>query len=404
MLFTIYYKVLTSINISKYQKNKGQIKYIVIFIDPPYGYGDCIMSFPFIERVLKIFPDKKIILFTHFSDITQKIYGKHLNLTIINTNTFSLLSYLRHLKAFKAQKSISSESILIILPVISVKKFIALELASLFLGIKYRITYKPSLIPHCKEKIELISTFFREKIYFDNKREHFSFLFLKTIQFFDSQIENYFKNYTYPKYKKQISKKNLANQFTYKKKIIFLNPYVKEKTRKLKSTFFVDLLKELKILYSQFQIIMVGGKDAQQYNKILTKQLNTNNIPTIDMTGLLSKEDFIAFLNYGNLFITLDSGPFHMACLSSIKIFAIFTTVNPKYRILPKYLKSGKIKYIYILDYMKNKKKTIPCNQYAIYYFSILNTTPTTKEIVLQNKYENLIKKGANSIYNMLCK
>ncbi|MGA7722864.1 MAG: glycosyltransferase family 9 protein [Ignavibacteriaceae bacterium] len=86
---------------------------------------------------------------------------------------------------------------------------------------------------------------------------------------------------------------------------------------------FRSLAKELLAIYPDCSVILAGSKDdcwAFDYFK---------DLPVFNLIGETTLIDLIDLYNKCNILITHDTGLFHLAKLSSIKILALFGPVNP---------------------------------------------------------------------------
>lgn len=121
------------------------------------------------------------------------------------------------------------------------------------------------------------------------------------------------------------------------KKTIFINPFVRGRVRNLPTEFYVELIK---LLLPDFNVILVGGPDAVEAERELTKYFRENEL--FSVVGKLNLKEFICFLNLGEILITPDSGPMHLALLSNVCVVPIFTVIRPQYRIPPYYTRRVK--------------------------------------------------------------
>ncbi len=155
--------------------------------------------------------------------------------------------------------------------------------------------------------------------------------------------------------KKNLDKLKELININSSKKLIFLNPFVKDFLRNLPIEFYINLISQLK--RKNYEPILVGGKDAINVASIIAKREQVKNF-----TGKLSIQEFICFLNYGYAFITPDSGPMHLSLLSeNRKIISLFNFIKPEWR-LPEHYLLKKVFPIYLYDfYFSTELKITGC-------------------------------------------
>ncbi len=86
---------------------------------------------------------------------------------------------------------------------------------------------------------------------------------------------------------------------------------------------FIELAKELDP--EKYQIFFTGTeKESQFFRHLLPHQKNI-----IDMSGKMSLDDLIAFINHSDLLLACSTGPLHIAGLCNIKTIGLFTPQKP---------------------------------------------------------------------------
>jgi ADP-heptose:LPS heptosyltransferase len=77
---------------------------------------------------------------------------------------------------------------------------------------------------------------------------------------------------------------------------------------------FVALLEELLLAYPQWTIVLTGGKNEKAYSQEFLQMVPPQyRSRIIDLTGKLTLKQFLTLLSQLPLFITNDTGPFHLA-------------------------------------------------------------------------------------------
>ncbi len=118
-------------------------------------------------------------------------------------------------------------------------------------------------------------------------------------------------------------KDELFNKFNPNKKNIIFHPKSQGSALEWGVDNFIGLAKSLDS--NQYQIFFTGTeKEAEFFRHKLPVQ---NNI--VDMSGKLSLNDLIAFINQSDLLLACSTGPLHIAGLCNVKTIGLFTPRKP---------------------------------------------------------------------------
>ncbi len=176
--------------------------------------------------------------------------------------------------------------------------------------------------------------------------EHVWKNFAKTY-FNKEQIENFNLNSCLPLIRpsKQTSEKLFETMPFYnsKKKLIGLIPFVgfKRTHKAWDLEYWVSLIK---IIASQHEIILFGGRDSGFNAEIIMSKINTAQIPVHNLTGKLTLLETAMILSKMDIIVGADTGPTHLAGAMKTKTLALFGPTN-KDRHSPFYGKSLRSTY-----------------------------------------------------------
>jgi len=293
------------------------------------GLGDTVMTLPLFFFLKKQFKSKNLVIdvYTHLPYI-YNLFKYELPIRVVK------VSDLYYSSPFKDLSILRKKTYDYLINLVLGKKSL---IQTLFFKSNHKIFY----IPFHRIKFNILFPYFRN---YSCKEP--SFLKYKKIA---EAITGKEVEWIYPRLKcnqETLNKVKKLINYSLSSKIVFINPFVKGTLRNLPIEFYINLISSLK--ERNYIPILVGGKDAISIANLISKRENIKNL-----TGRLSIEEFICLLNFGNFFITPDSGPMHMAFLSKIKVIPIFNFLKPEWRI-PSTLIFKRVYPIYTIKYYLN--------------------------------------------------
>jgi len=319
------------------------------------GMGDAVMALPLVNLLKRKFDTIKI--FANQPEVfklptEESVEEKNAKIEIVRIPDFPSLSFKeRIINYFKLLKSIDSHS----------KIFI---LAPSRYNILFKIFAKNDVYGFQK---------ILDKVYIDLKS--FKILNLSHKPAFEiRQLGINMPDWRYPQIKLdenilcEIKRKvgiDLSN-----KKIILINPYVKDKYRNLSLDFYFKLIQNLKKI-KNIEVILCGGKDAVAICQQLSNECKVSNL-----AGQFNVYEFLHLLKLSKIFITPDTGPMHLSFLvGNVRTVCFFTVVRPEYR---------------IPDYLIYEKKVIPIYVPEVVNYKINTSSLYTKSDLklIQNFYK----------------
>jgi heptosyltransferase II len=262
--------------------NKNNSKRIKALIELPTWMGDCVMSTPAIENIIK-----------HYDNIEITFIGSYTSTEIIKN----------HPKAVK---------------VIVLDR----EIKSFF------YTYS---------RIGVFDVFFSFR---SSIRSKILQLFIKSNEFYQFNKTKYQNRHQVQKYVDFIndclettflpgllslhSKKDIKNKSN---KLLGINPGASYGSAK---RWYPDKFAKVAIeLSKNFDIIIFGGNDEIRFAKQIERILINNNIKNYrNLAGVTSVDSLINHISNLDIFITGDSGPMHLAASFQIPTIAIFGPTN----------------------------------------------------------------------------
>jgi ADP-heptose:LPS heptosyltransferase len=140
-----------------------------------------------------------------------------------------------------------------------------------------------------------------------------------------------FSEEMYDRLKEKLKKFGWQNE-----KIILINPNAGKdlatKIRKWPDHYFSELSDLLiKKLGRDYTIIYLGGnsEEKEMVKNIITSINKKNNSKVLNLASELNLTELLVLFNMANLFITIDSGPMHLAALSRVPIIGLFFGDTP---------------------------------------------------------------------------
>lgn len=253
-----------------------------IFIEIPTWLGDCVMSTPAIENIVKKYPNAKLTLFgSHISTETLK---HHPNVEKIIVDTSKSKSF-RIFHLIKKIKSFEKFDI-----AFSFRNSFASKISLFFLKAERKFQY--------------------------NKKAFSGHQVQKYVSFVNKSL-----NINFPAQDLKLYKPN--NIKLSSKKLLGINPGATYGSAK--RWYPKEFAKVSAYLSFQYEILIFGGPNeidiANEIEEEL-KKLNVKNFKNI--AGKTDIDKLIEYISSLSLFITNDSGPMHIAAAFKIPTIAIF--------------------------------------------------------------------------------
>ncbi len=257
-----------------------------ILIEVPTWLGDCVMTTPTIENIIKAYPNVKITIFGAF--VSTAIFAEHPNVEAIVLDESK--------KSSSRLKWIYNK---------------AKELNEFDVAITFRRTF-------------------------------FSKLF---IWFSKAKIKGYYKRYTkeevhlVKRYNEFINKtfnikevpKNLKiyfESFKYDKPTLGINPGASYGSAK--RWYPEKFAKVASELSDEYNIVIFGGPAEVDMASDIEKELKKSNVPCENIAGKTSIKELCQKIGGLDLFVTGDSGPMHVAAAFKVPTVAIFGPTKDK--------------------------------------------------------------------------
>jgi len=255
-----------------------------ILIELPTWLGDCVMTTPAIENIVKKYHDCEIVFIgSQVSIDLMSSHPKCIETYILDRGLINLIKTIRSIKSIDL--------------FISFRGSIRTKLFQLLLNTKNKYQYNKnkSLSGH---QVEKYNQFIQESIGTNLKAGQ--------LKIYKSSFEN-----------------------SYKTPILGLNPGASYGSAKCwPYEKFVEVAVSLS---GKFDILIFGGPDEVDLSKKITKELKIMNCKNfVNLTGKTSIKDLVSYISSLDLFITGDSGPMHIAAAFQIPTVSIFgpTKVN----------------------------------------------------------------------------
>ncbi len=91
---------------------------------------------------------------------------------------------------------------------------------------------------------------------------------------------------------------------------------------------FINLIKELLLVYPQLDIVLIGSKDEQEYTSGISSIFTDTRI--IDTSGKTSLDGLISIIVNADLMVTNDTGPMHIAFCTDTPVVCLFGPCSPE--------------------------------------------------------------------------
>lgn len=115
------------------------------------------------------------------------------------------------------------------------------------------------------------------------------------------------------------------------KNIILINPNagseLAPELKRLPKECFAELIKRINTEYPDYFICLVGSMSEREYVENIIQ--NRNDLNAINFAGETSLRELLCIFSISSIFITIDSGPMHLASLIKIPTISIFTAGVP---------------------------------------------------------------------------
>jgi ADP-heptose:LPS heptosyltransferase len=299
-----------------------------------FGLGSIVLSAPSIIALRDKYPGVKIYFLSFLNNkavfdilnLTDKNY--FIDSTNFKTFIFSFFKTIASLRKEKIDLSIDLEFFakfpLIVSTLAGVKKkagfYLTMEPWRISL-LDYRGYYNHYW--HVKDIFLSLIYLIREKDqYYLNFNEYKNKYVLPRLKFADDKYEGL---------KEKLKKFGWQNE-----KIILINPNAGKdlatKIRKWPDQYFSELSDLLiKKLARDYIIIYLGGnnEEKEMVKHIINSIKNQNHMKVLNLAGELNLTELLVLFNMADLFITIDSGPMHLAALSRVPIIGLFFGDTP---------------------------------------------------------------------------
>lgn len=314
-----------------YSKKNREIKKILII--KFLGIGSIVLILPAIQALKDKFPNARIYFLTFFSN---KEILEIINLTdknyYIDTSSISKFIF----SAFKIIYQLRKENIDISLDFEFFAKF-PLVLASL-IGVRKKAGFY------------LILEWWRKYLLdyhgYYNHYYHVKDIFLSLVYLVVEHDLYYIKFGEYiAKYslsRREVSSENtefikqkLRDFGWSEQKIILINPNAGAELaphlKRWPQDSFSELIKKIDEFYNNLFFIIVGSKSEQNYVQEIVNSLVSLNLSNqvVNFAGQTSLKELSFLFKISSLFITIDSGPMHLASLFNIPIIGLFGAETP---------------------------------------------------------------------------
>jgi ADP-heptose:LPS heptosyltransferase len=118
------------------------------------------------------------------------------------------------------------------------------------------------------------------------------------------------------------------------KRLIIINPNASEipaqPVRLWPASHFSLLMQKILTAYPDSHIALIGSPDESRRVQSIIKELPKKFHPSIsNLAGATNLRTLLGLCSLAKLFITLDSGPMHIACLTEVPIIALFFADTP---------------------------------------------------------------------------
>ena len=270
------------------------------------GMGSILQATPMIEAIRCRYPNAQIIFVSTKSNMNllEKIDWIDTIITVDDSN------FLKFVKT-------NIRSIFLLMR-IRPELYIDLEIYS-----DYSTLF--SLFTLSKNRIGfyLRSSSFRMGIYthmmFFNPRVPISNVYLQIAQLIGCDTEN-----------KKLFPLKSNNLTTRKHQYLVINPNASDLRleRKWGKDKFIELIQIILQNYSEFDILLIGGKDEVEYTTEIEKAINSDRV--FNTSGKTSIDELVNIITHAKLMISNDTGPMHIAFCTNTPIICLFGPCSPE--------------------------------------------------------------------------
>lgn len=123
--------------------------------------------------------------------------------------------------------------------------------------------------------------------------------------------------------------KEIKKPFDHSNKYIVINPNSSDLRleRRWDKNSFIELIKKIRLEFSEFDILLIGSKGEQAYTQEIVAEINDSKV--INTAGKTSIEEVIAIINKAALMITNDTGPMHLSFCLEVPTICLFGPCSP---------------------------------------------------------------------------
>jgi len=255
-----------------------------ILIELPTWLGDCVMSTPAIENIVKKHKDCEIIFI-----------GSKVSIDLMSSHPNCIDTYVLDRKIINLIKTIRSIKFIDLF--ISFRGSIRTKLFQLLLNTENKYQYNKNKFSS-EHQVEKYNQFIQDYIGLDFKAGKLKLF-------------------------------NSSHEYSSKTPLLGLNPGASYGSAKCwPYEKFVEVAVSLS---DKFDILIFGGPDEVGLSKKITRELRNKNCKNFtNLTGKTTIKDLVRYISSLDIFITGDSGPMHIAAAFQIPTVSIFgpTKVN----------------------------------------------------------------------------
>lgn len=297
------------------------------------GIGSISLAIPTISALKSDFPQAKIYFLTFESnkEVLEILNSTYKNFFISTNSPFSFL-----ISTIKTIIQIRKEKIDLVLDLEFFAKFPLI--LSFFAGIRKKAGFN------------LGSEWWRKYLLdfhgFYNHYYHVKDIFLSLAYLVKHKdpyyrtFDRYQKEYTLPilplnyKILQKVTEKLRKVGVKDNKEIIVINPNsgpeLAPHLKRWPPEHFAQLIERINRKYSNLSIVLIGSKSEKLYvQSIIDKTNNTNVNTVINFAGETTLIELLGVLSMSNIFISVDSGPMHLASLIRIPTIGLFGAETP---------------------------------------------------------------------------
>ena len=257
-----------------------------ILIEVPTWLGDCVMTTPTIENIIKAYPNVKITIFGAF--VSTAIFAEHPNVEAIVLDE-SKKSSSRLKWIYNKAKELNEFDV-----AITFRRTFFSKLFIWFSKAKIKGYYKR----YTKEEVHLVKRYNE----FINKTFN--------IKEVPKDLKIYFES------------------FKYDKPTLGINPGASYGSAK--RWYPEKFAKVASELSDEYNIVIFGGPAEVDMASDIEKELKKSNVPCENIAGKTSIKELCQKIGGLDLFVTGDSGPMHVAAAFKVPTVAIFGPTKDK--------------------------------------------------------------------------